>query len=200
MYGENETEITEGAAKPAAYVPPHLRRRAAEAAASKDAEADGASALDSVGAGDSEAAKKRREARVEGTPQELQRLRRRVQGIFNRLSEANVEPMANELASLYRDPQNSVRLLTTVVASLLLECAANEHQVLRALMLVQTVLVAAIHNLIGPEVGALMLERVAERLAEAAMLRDTVRCAWGHVCSPKTATLTPVCWLSCVPG
>lgn len=184
LYGENETEIAEvTTATPGLYVPPHLRkaRNGDSAGAATRAQSGAAHAAGSAGvgvqdgnagagpgAGASAAAVARRaqlrKLATEGTPEEARRLRRRVQGVFNRLTEANVEPMVKELAALYQDPTNSVRVLTTVVTNLLLECASNEHQVLRALLMVQSVVVAAIHMSIGPEVGAQVLENVAERL------------------------------------
>ena len=135
-----------------------------------------------------------RKLATEGTPEEARRLRRRVQGVFNRLTEANVEPMVKELTALYNDPANSVRVLTSVVTQLLLECASNEHQVLRALLMIQSVVVAAIHSAIGPEVGAQVLEKVAERLRTLLALDSSpvrcVRVTQGRCANQATGVLT----------
>lgn len=101
--GEEADEAAAGgaAAGSGAYVPPHLRKRAGRTKAKQ----------------------------VMDRTAVVQRLRRRVQGVINRLSQANVQPMVKELVGLYADPSNSHREITDALRHIIMTSCCNTTQV-----------------------------------------------------------------------
>ena len=95
-------------------------------------------------------------------------LRRRVQGLVNRLSEHNIESVATEIAALYGTHANAD--VNGALLGVLLHGCMSEVQVLKPLVMVFGALIAALHVLVGPGVGAFALEAVVSSLVDAATL------------------------------
>lgn len=92
-----------------------------------------------------------------GRSEAFMRLQRQVRGLLNRLGEANVEPVAMELAQLYR--QHSRNDMNTILWEAVAALAVGRQQLQVAFIRVFAALVAGLHILVGVEVGAHVLER-----------------------------------------
>lgn len=179
---------------PGKYVPPHLRAKqaAAEAASKEAGSKKGASAasetkLKFTAPPGSPAPlvevyasyhPNRIAAFSKGVPQPPEAsspeyasylaLRRRVQGVLNRLTDANLEAMTQEVAGWYREHGSST--LTTLLLQQMLSGLANRPIVLPALVRTYAAFVSALHIEIGPSVGVTFMERLALVLAEQSQL------------------------------
>lgn len=115
----------------------------------------------------------------------VQTLRRRVQGLLNRLGESNIEPLANEIAGLYRTHPTAD--CNAVLLGAVLEQCGSQVQVLRPLVMVLAALLSALHVTVGPAVGAYALEQLTLRFADAAGI-------------PRKPALTPAELAATVPA
>ena len=98
----------------------------------------------------------------------VQALRRRMQGLMNRLGESNIEPIAGEIAGLYASHPTAE--CNHVLLGLVLEQCGSHTQVLRPLVMVFGALISALHVTVGPGVGAFVIEQLTLRFADAAGL------------------------------
>lgn len=88
-------------------------------------------------------------------------LKRRMRGLFNRLSEQNMEPIASELAGLFSSYPHAT-CMEALLACIDSICA-DTTQVLRPFVMVAAGVVSALHILVGAEIGAKIAEGVALR-------------------------------------
>lgn len=95
-------------------------------------------------------------------------LRRRIQSSLNKLTDTNVEPISNEVASLYRTYATGYANAALMAA--VFDACASEVQALKSLVLVFGALIAALHISVGPSVGAYAIEQVTIRFAKEAVL------------------------------
>ncbi|PSN64257.1 hypothetical protein BS50DRAFT_622865 [Corynespora cassiicola Philippines] len=88
----------------------------------------------------------------------LARLRRQIQGLLNRLSDANLLTILRDVEQIY---QNNPRgYVTTTLVDLLFGLLADETALLDTFLILHSGFIAAIYKVIGPDFGAQMVERI----------------------------------------
>ncbi|XP_037374765.1 nucleolar MIF4G domain-containing protein 1 [Talpa occidentalis] len=92
---------------------------------------------------------------------ELERLRRRVKGLINRLSEPNMASISGQLEELYM-AHSRKDMSDTLTAALLSACAPDTAMPGR-LVMEHVLLLSVLHHTVGVEVGAHFLEAVVRR-------------------------------------
>lgn len=122
------------------YVAPHVRARLAAAAAAGGIEDD----------------PKRREKQM--------RLRKQLKGYMNRLSEANMHKIANDIEAAYM--QNSRNDANHTLTELMLDSLVAPSLSPERLVMEHAMLVAILHANVGSEVGSHVLQKFIERFAE----------------------------------
>jgi nucleolar MIF4G domain-containing protein 1 len=88
----------------------------------------------------------------------LLRLRRQIQGLFNRLSEANILSILREIENIY---QNNPRgYVNNTLVDLLIGMLSDPTALLDTFLNLHAGFIAAIYKVIGPDFGAQMVERI----------------------------------------
>lgn len=88
----------------------------------------------------------------------LSRLRRQIQGLLNRLSEANIMTILRDVEAIY---QNNPRgYVTTILIDLLVGLLADETVLLDTFVILHAGFIAAVYKVVGPDFGAQMIERI----------------------------------------
>lgn len=88
----------------------------------------------------------------------LSRLRRQIQGLFNRLSEANILSILRDIEAIY---QNNPRgYVNTTLVDLLIGMLSDPSALLDTFLNLHAGFIAAIYKVIGPDFGAQMVERI----------------------------------------
>ncbi|KAI8938264.1 hypothetical protein NX059_005923 [Plenodomus lindquistii] len=88
----------------------------------------------------------------------LSRLRRQIQGLFNRLSEANILTILKDIEAIY---QNNPRgYVNTTLIDLLIGMLSDPSALLDTFLNLHAGFIAAIYKVIGPDFGAQMIERI----------------------------------------
>jgi nucleolar MIF4G domain-containing protein 1 len=88
----------------------------------------------------------------------LSRLRRQVQGLLNRLSDANLITILKDVEQIY---QNNPRgYVTTVLIDLLIGLLSDETTLPDTFLILHAGFIAAIYKVIGPDFGAQTVERI----------------------------------------
>jgi nucleolar MIF4G domain-containing protein 1 len=88
----------------------------------------------------------------------LSRLRRQVQGLLNRLSEANILSILREIEQVY---QNNPRgYVNTTLVDLLMGMLSDPSALLDTFLILHAGFIAAIYKVIGPDFGAQIVERI----------------------------------------
>jgi nucleolar MIF4G domain-containing protein 1 len=88
----------------------------------------------------------------------LARLKRQIQGLLNRLSDANMMTILRDVEQAY---QNNPRgYVTTVLIDLLIGLLADETTLPDTFLILHAGFIAAIYKVIGPDFGAQMIERI----------------------------------------
>ena len=88
----------------------------------------------------------------------LARLKRQIQGLLNRLSDANMLTILRDIERIY---QNSARgYVNTTVVDLLIALLSDETLLSDTFLILHSGFVAAIYKVIGPDFGAQMIERI----------------------------------------
>lgn len=88
----------------------------------------------------------------------LSRLRRQVQGLLNRLSEANILSILRDIEQVY---QNNPRgYVNTTLVDLLMGMLSDPSALLDTFLILHAGFIAAIYKVIGPDFGAQIVERV----------------------------------------
>lgn len=116
------------------YVPPHLRQVKADASAPV----------------------KKTEAQI--------KLDRKLQGLLNKTSEANIESIVNEIESLYRD--NSRNDVTTSLTNLIIGTIADRSGLIDSFVILYAALTAALFKVIGMEFGAHLVQSLVTRYTD----------------------------------
>ncbi|EGZ28953.1 hypothetical protein PHYSODRAFT_322555 [Phytophthora sojae] len=148
IYGRPVIRTSDGAKKPSAYLPPHLRRKLqaeAEAAAA-------AAATDKV-----------KPSQMD--EQAMRELTRRINGQLNRISESNMESIALEMEKIYRE--NGRSLVNEILLEKLLQTTCHPRQVMAPLIKVGGALVAALYHSVGSEVGGFFVEKLVRKLMDS---------------------------------
>lgn len=106
------------------------------------------------------AARKRLEAAGNVQSEELTRLRRLVKGPLNRLTEANIASIVQEIDRLYlHHPRHH---LTSIITSIVIDSTALQGTLLDSFLMVHAALVAALYKTSGLEFGAYFLQTLVE--------------------------------------
>lgn len=92
--------------------------------------------------------------------QTLVRLRRQVQGLVNRLTEANLLSMLAGVESLYRE--NPRQHVTAILVELLLTSITKPNSLPDTLIILPAGFIAAIYKVVGTDFGAQVIEKVVE--------------------------------------
>ncbi|KAF2031058.1 dihydrolipoyl dehydrogenase [Setomelanomma holmii] len=88
----------------------------------------------------------------------LSRLRRQVQGLLNRLSEANILSILREIETIY---QNNPRgYVNTTLVDLLMGMLSDPSGLLDTFLILHAGFIAAVYKVIGPDFGAQIVERI----------------------------------------
>lgn len=88
----------------------------------------------------------------------LARLRRQTQGLFNRLSDANMMSILKDIEKLY---QNNPRgYVTTTLIDLLIGMLSDPTMLIDTFLILHAGFIAAVYKIVGPDFGAQMLERL----------------------------------------
>ncbi|KAF2005867.1 hypothetical protein P154DRAFT_615810 [Amniculicola lignicola CBS 123094] len=88
----------------------------------------------------------------------LIRLKRQIQGLLNRLSDANLLTILREIEKIYQT--NPRGYVTTTVIDLLIGLLLDETTLLDTFMILHAGFMAAVYKVIGPDFGAQMAERI----------------------------------------
>lgn len=119
------------------YIPPHLRAKLAAAADN--------------GVDDEDPDRR----------QKLQRLKRILKGLLNRLSEANMHKITNEIENMYMsNPRND---MNSTLSALIFDAIVSHALSPDRMVMEHALLLAALHANVGSEVGANMLEKLVDR-------------------------------------
>lgn len=93
--------------------------------------------------------------------EKLQRLKKQLKGYTNRLSEANIHKIANDIESVYM--QNSRYDANHTLTELVMEALISNVLAPERLVMEHTMLIAVLHANVGTEVGAHFLQKFIER-------------------------------------
>ncbi|KAH8724478.1 hypothetical protein GQ44DRAFT_617977 [Phaeosphaeriaceae sp. PMI808] len=88
----------------------------------------------------------------------LSRLKRQIQGLLNRLSEANILSILRDIEQVY---QNNPRgYVNTTLADLLMGMLSDPSALLDTFLILHAGFIAAVYKVIGPDFGAQIVERI----------------------------------------
>lgn len=104
-----------------------------------------------------------RQAVSSGT-EDLTRLRRRIQGLVNRLTEANLISILGDVEKLYRD--NPRQHVTSTLVDVLLTSVCEPTSLPDTLIMLPAGFIAAIYKVIGTDFGAQVIQRIVELFDE----------------------------------
>ncbi|WBW70705.1 ribosome small subunit biogenesis protein Sgd1 [Schizosaccharomyces osmophilus] len=102
---------------------------------------------------------------------ELTRLRRRLQGLLNRLSGANVGSIVGEIEAIYME--NSRHSVTDTLTKLILQIVMARESMLDQLVIVYAALSTALYRIIGPEFGAYLLQSLVDEFLRLYKSKET---------------------------
>ncbi|GAA5991058.1 hypothetical protein JCM10908_006519 [Rhodotorula pacifica] len=173
---EEDDDDDEGAAPPAvttslvkpatgSYVPPHLRKKAADTAATPG-----------IAPGPTTAEKPAPASTALDAPPEDPRLRRQINGQLNKLSTSNMSAIVDQLLSIYSSNPRAV--VSTTMISLLLGIVSDRDNLGDQLVVSYAALVAALFRTVGIEFPAGVVARSVE-LFDASFKKHTDAVASG---------------------
>jgi len=93
------------------------------------------------------------------------RLKRQVQGLLNRLSEANIISILSDIEQLYQN--NPRQYVTSTLIDLLLGLVYDRTTLNDTFLILHAGFIAAVYKVIGPDFGAQFLERLVESFDKA---------------------------------
>ncbi|KAJ1565121.1 suppressor of glycerol defect, partial [Nowakowskiella sp. JEL0078] len=104
------------------------------------------------------------------------RLKRQLQGLLNRLSDANMESIVNSVDELFR--KNSRHDMMEIITDTIVTVVADHSNLLDSFVLTYAGFIAVVFNLIGTDVGATFIQFIVElwdksRLESIKLLRNT---------------------------
>jgi nucleolar MIF4G domain-containing protein 1 len=100
-------------------------------------------------------------AKLNGDSEQLIKIKRSVKGPLNRLSEANVITIVNDINSVYLD--NPRQLVTECLTSVILESIMQQSVLLDTFVTLHGALVSAVYRSQGVEVGAYFIQTLVEQ-------------------------------------
>ena len=96
--------------------------------------------------------------------EDLSRLRRRMQGLLNRLSETNIAAIVKGFEELYRD--NPRQDVSRTLLDVLLDVLADPTTLQDTFIILHAGFIAALHKVIGSDFGAQAISRIIEEFQE----------------------------------
>ena len=97
-------------------------------------------------------------------PEDLSQLRRQIQGLLNRLSEAHLVSILGEVESIYRDhPRQHV---TTMLLDLLIGLLSDPTTLQDTFVILHAGFIAAIYKIVGTDFGAQAIQRIEEGFSQ----------------------------------
>ncbi|SAM85036.1 related to SGD1-essential nuclear protein, required for biogenesis of the small ribosomal subunit [Ustilago bromivora] len=133
------------------YIPPALRAKMPASTTTTTSSSPSTTATFGAGVTDSEM-----------DPLTAQKLRRQVQGLLNRLGDANIDTILAEYESLYRThPRAHV---TSTITQLILDTITSRSNLIDTFVILHAALVAALHKVVGVEFAAYFITRLVEDL------------------------------------
>ncbi|KAJ1927834.1 suppressor of glycerol defect [Tieghemiomyces parasiticus] len=104
-------------------------------------------------------------ARLGGDSERMVKIRRQLQGLLNRLSESNLEPILGEVEALYRKyPRAEV---TTALTSLILQSVTSRSSLLDTFVSLTAAFVAAVYRSAGVEAAAHFVQETVTQFDQA---------------------------------
>ena len=104
-----------------------------------------------------------------GAGEDLSKLRRKMQGLLNRLSEANLLSLLKEIEDLYREsPRQDV---TTTLIELLMGLLCDPTILQDTFVILHAGFIAALFKVVGPEFGAQILLRIHDEFSDTDLLK-----------------------------
>ncbi|KZM28309.1 uncharacterized protein EKO05_0000213 [Ascochyta rabiei] len=88
----------------------------------------------------------------------LSRLKRQVQGLINRLSEANILTILKDIEKIYAN--NPRGYVNTTLINLLIDMLSDPSALLESFIILHAGFIAAVYKVIGPDFGAQIVERI----------------------------------------
>ncbi|XP_057660604.1 nucleolar MIF4G domain-containing protein 1 homolog [Diorhabda carinulata] len=104
--------------------------------------------------------------------EKLNRLRKQLKGLLNRLAESNMHNIASQIEQLYME--NSRNDMNDTLTNLIMESLVSEVITPERLLIEHIVLVMVLHANVGTEVGAHFLQRVIKKFDESFRRDDEV--------------------------
>ncbi|KAL8872003.1 MAG: hypothetical protein Q9174_002289 [Haloplaca sp. 1 TL-2023] len=102
--------------------------------------------------------------RVASETEDLSRLRRQIQGLVNRLSEANLISILADIESLYRS--NPRQHVSSILIDLLLGLLCDEAALTDIFIVLHAGFIAAIYKVVGSDFGGQAIQRIDEEFHE----------------------------------
>ncbi|KAJ4354985.1 hypothetical protein N0V95_003321 [Ascochyta clinopodiicola] len=88
----------------------------------------------------------------------LSRLKRQIQGLINRLSEANILTILKDIEKIYAN--NPRGYVNTTLINLLIDMLSDPSALLESFIILHAGFIAAVYKVIGPDFGAQIVERI----------------------------------------
>lgn len=97
-------------------------------------------------------------------PEDLSQLRRQIQGLLNRLSEANLISILGDMETIFRDhPRQHV---TTTLLDLLMGLLSDPTTLQDTFIILHSGFIAAVYKIVGTDFGAQAIQRIDEDFAQ----------------------------------
>ena len=97
-------------------------------------------------------------------PEDLSQLRRQIQGLLNRLSEANLVSILGDLEKIYRDhPRQHV---TAMLLDLLVGLLSDPTTLQNTFVILHAGFIAAVYKIVGTDFGAQVIQRIEEEFSQ----------------------------------
>ena len=102
--------------------------------------------------------------KVAAGPEDLSHLQRRIQGLLNRLSEANLVSILRDMETIFRDhPRHHV---TTVLLDLLMGLLSDPTTLQDTFVILHAGFIAAVYRLMGTDFGAQAIQKIEEDFSQ----------------------------------
>ncbi|KAF1983497.1 hypothetical protein K402DRAFT_465878 [Aulographum hederae CBS 113979] len=94
----------------------------------------------------------------------LQRLRRQLQGLINKLSEANIHSILKDVEGVYQN--NPRQYVSSTIIDILIDSVSDRITLSDTFMILHAGFVAALYKIIGTDFGAQVIERIVSEIDE----------------------------------
>ncbi|KAL8788438.1 MAG: hypothetical protein Q9213_001661 [Squamulea squamosa] len=112
---------------------------------------------------------------VSAETEDLSRLRRRIQGLINRLSEANLISILGDVEAMYQN--NPRQHVSSTLLDLLLGLLSDPANLEDTFVILPAGFITAVYKIIGPDFGAQVIQRIDEEFRlHLDVSEDDVRC------------------------